>query len=187
MVLQLLVLGFGLLIFGALLFIVLESKVKPHAESKGLIGLLIRRPVLVELVIQLTFIAGFVLPCSLGFTVYPSEPVMGLSFALFPFFALPPLVYTFHRRIAVFREIVIGYSEFSTYDTMETIEPRKMALLNLMAWMISLVLLLTSFAMYGIPGFDVIRQVLLLYGLFGLVLFTSPMLFSLPKIVRREA
>jgi hypothetical protein len=186
-VIQVFFLGFVLILLGVILLMAVENKVKFQAEDKGIIGILMKRPILVESAIQAPLALGIICISSLGLSFYPEESVYGLALLLLPFFALPPMIYTIHRRLSVFRDIIVGNSEFTAYDTMETIEPKKMAWLNLFAWSLSLTLLVAYFVLQELSGLEVVGQVLLIYGISGLVLFTTPMLLSLPKIVRREA
>lgn len=179
-------LGLVLIIISIILLFVVEFNASPHKKEKQITRILEAHFSLLEAVIQISFTAGLFLIC-LSPTLISDDIVISIDLIILPFYFTPMFILGIHRRMRHFLDLVeeriIGLPE----ETFESLEPTMYARITLVYWSGSLLALLCYFAFRNSGAYPIIASVLLHYGVMGLILFTSPLLFSLGSLRRKSA
>jgi hypothetical protein len=127
---------------------------------------------------------GIFLVCLL-FTLVADDAVLAIDTAVFPFVVVPPFIIGIHRRMKHFLDIVEERTRGLPGETFESLEPTMYARITLAYWVGSLVALVFHFVLSISGVFPVIATVFMHYGLGGLLLLSSPLLFSLGALRRK--
>ncbi|MGY5876345.1 MAG: hypothetical protein RTU30_11420 [Candidatus Thorarchaeota archaeon] len=166
-------------IAGMILYVALDIQVEDGKTDGALVTFFLRRPLFVELMIQITAVGGFcAIPFIMFLAAYTTEPVIAIDALLLSVIIFPYFAFGFRKRLRHLRDCLTGDSDISSNVALDVLEPVLNARLTLSAWILSIFVLIVAVLLPNTEQFSIISQVMLHYGLGGTLFIFSPAIFS---------
>jgi hypothetical protein len=164
-------------------FVVLEEQVVSECVNKKPLSFFIIHPRITEYALHILLSGGIlVLTSSIYIRMYSRDLYAALLFLVLGMIFVPTFLYTIHRKLNHFIDVIAGESEISARAGIEELEPVLMARITLVAWFGSIISVIISFVIYDVDQFHIIAQVLMWFGTGGIVFLTCPLLFSISAL-----